>query len=425
MTTSPQDVLAIAEGVVQLKRKFFRDVWFHTTRTGEAFSKLIDQPGGYLRFSLPEGSVLHFGSLRIWMRDAQGDLFTVEEMQDIQVGSIYAGTELHTKRLLDFENRHLAFHTDKHDATLTLAFEPGLVHRIEINNRDDIHAVRAWDLRIEISEDGTTWREIYHHPTSVARFRAMSSEALGADYPMALVEDVLTIMAAAYDNPRSVRDPFTQFGRAHGIEARAALAIVLDRDVLKPRQFEMTSSHGAQHTFRFWSEEEKNRYLRFAVAAAARLQDQGDPAFLGYGTLLGMVREGDFIAHDDDIDLVVVMDRNPGESMHHLMGRFEERLQEAGFKVMGNYPNHRHIHLDGELKVLDAFIATREAGQIYFNPARTHEMPEKMIFPLAETEFKGVMVQVPADILGHLAALYGPDWRTPMPAFVHGWKPLT
>ena len=40
---------------------------------------------------------------------------------------------------------------------------------------------------------------------------------------------------------------------------------------------------------------------------AERLEELGRPTYISYGTLLGLVRDGRLIAHDDDVDLAVVL----------------------------------------------------------------------------------------------------------------------
>lgn len=78
--------------------------------------------------------------------------------------------------------------------------------------------------------------------------------------------------------------------------------LVTDRIAGRKREW---SSHGIKRTFRFWSEQEKQDYVGFSVDVVRCLQELNENASLGFGTVLGLVRDHDLIPHDDDADVIV------------------------------------------------------------------------------------------------------------------------
>lgn len=144
--------------------------------------------------------------------------------------------------------------------------------------------------------------------------------------------------------------------------------------------------------------------------------------FLIDGTLLGAVREKDFIAHDQDIDLGVF-----GEdwSMKTLR-EFENRCRLKGLPFHKSYgifgqAFEQSVKRDG-IK-LDLFFYWRRGDKRIFHAFKgpkldedtiTYEYPVGLIENLAPMEFKGEVFSAPAYFEKVLIAKYGPDWRIPV-----------
>jgi len=86
---------------------------------------------------------------------------------------------------------------------------------------------------------------------------------------------------------------------------------IISQRYLWERQLEWTTSgHGIQRSFRFWSPEELTEYLPTANQISAMLKSIGVEVLFGFGAVLAYVRDGDFIPHDDGLDLIVAFNRN-------------------------------------------------------------------------------------------------------------------
>lgn len=70
-----------------------------------------------------------------------------------------------------------------------------------------------------------------------------------------------------------------------------------------------TTSHGLKRTFRFWTEVELQSYLEEAVDAANAITDLTSTVCLFGGIALGWQRHGSVLAHDDDVDILIALER--------------------------------------------------------------------------------------------------------------------
>lgn len=177
----------------------------------------------------------------------------------------------------------------------------------------------------------------------------------------------------------------------------------------------------AAHTFaRPLSSYPRETLLDTIDAVAEALADSDWPLVVCYGTLLGFYRDNDFIAHDDDIDLLCIPGKRRGD-LEKVAGAIVEKLNSSGFRAQVNFNNRRErlpfVQVFSRVhKVhVDIFLAYSEASEIFL-PMRNvnySSIPAPIMLPVAEKLFFGRPYSVPARIEGFLEARYGSTWRTP------------
>ena len=136
--------------------------------------------------------------------------------------------------------------------------------------------------------------------------------------------------------------------------------------------------------------------------------------FICYGTLLGCIRNNDFIPHDDDVDVCFLADEQGLEAAVEELRHVVRTLAELGHKVQ--YDSSAQFHWSLEGTTLDVFMAWMERDRLYmYNAGGTFSQDQ--IYPLVEHEFKGRQVLIPNDSEALLEMIYGPQWRIPDPSF--------
>lgn len=123
------------------------------------------------------------------------------------------------------------------------------------------------------------------------------------------------------------------------------------------------------------------------------------------GTLLGAVRERDFIAHDEDID-VFLLDED----------------KERFFHTLPDFINHGFAIARYDRRGLLSIIRNEEYIDIYFFSKYKDNIricsgwciPEKYLTDLAYMDFLGGQFLAPRNYTGFLEFEYGKDWETPV-----------
>jgi len=150
--------------------------------------------------------------------------------------------------------------------------------------------------------------------------------------------------------------------------------------------------------------------LKNMVTLRDALAGRGVPLFLNFGTLLGAMRERNFIPHDHDVDTGIYEADLP---------KFLEALPELaaqGLILADTWSNKRCYSLVREDEQLDVFIVCGRRGLFgrTWNLDGKASIPARHLDSLDEIDFLGYAFKVPHDPIGVLLNLYGKTWNIPI-----------
>ncbi|WP_207540462.1 LicD family protein [Sabulicella rubraurantiaca] len=403
--TPAEIVRLFPERLEALRRLAFPDVWFTRAEQGGALSLPLRVRTEALRFSLEKRAPLHLGALAL---ETEQPPHRVVGLRSVEAEIV---DHDHRDHLLSAGFPWVCFETSEEKPCLTLEFEPATLTRILIDNRPEWHQDRAWSLRIEVRAQGGRWRTIWRHASRAAAFARAARSAVPEGLPPQAARLALraTLQAMALDPAlRVTLDRLVQ----HRSDLVAPLKEALNETILLPRRREATS-HGILRTFRFWQPEEKAAAILGLNKVRAALERKGIPACLAYGALLGFVREGDLIPHDDDVDLIALLPTLD-------LAQIQEALEGSGFICQVASPYHVGVwHPQDPYVSCDVFVAVQKDEQVRLTPARDPLVPLSALLPFGRVSFLGTLVEIPADPFRMLEAFYGPSWRVPDRGFAH------
>lgn len=155
-------------------------------------------------------------------------------------------------------------------------------------------------------------------------------------------------------------------------------------------------------------------------AVLAALERAGVEPFLAYGTLLGAVREQDFLGHDSDADLGYVSRCEHPTDVARESFELERALRADGFhtyRYSGAAIRVDVVEADGVIRGLDVFGGFADAGRLYLMGEVGIDFDEAWIRPRTTAALAGRSFPVPAVPEKFLEAMYGAAWAVPDPAF--------
>lgn len=123
------------------------------------------------------------------------------------------------------------------------------------------------------------------------------------------------------------------------------------------------------------------------------------------GTLLGIVRENDFIDHDEDIDIAL-----PEEYRQQFFDCLHQII-DAGFNI-ARYDRRGLISIMRNCEYIDLYLFKKFRDDI--RTCGGWLVPEKFILETSELKFKNTLFRVPKDYIGFLEYEYGINWQTPV-----------
>lgn len=162
-----------------------------------------------------------------------------------------------------------------------------------------------------------------------------------------------------------------------------------------------------ENKIRLRSEEELQLQFEGLLKVSEIVQNHLDSWFVSSGTLLGAVRDGDFIPWDWDVCIDVFTEEAQGK-----LGNICVDLESAGFRISKLDKTFENLKVVASGFGTEYEILGRYLKRGLIRARRMTELPA-MFYETAEwVSIRGTSFPAPSPAEDFLAALYG-DWRTP------------
>ena len=153
----------------------------------------------------------------------------------------------------------------------------------------------------------------------------------------------------------------------------------------------------------------------------------GIELFVTGGTLLGPVRDGRILAHDDDADLAYLSGHTNPSDIALESFRIERTLAEQGYETVRHSSGHLQLLFPGgtvtDSFYLDIFTYFECDGWFYGTFHARERADTVTLHPLKPLSVNGRMLPGPAEPAQLLTAIYGPSWAVPDPTFTFATPP--
>lgn len=360
----------------------------------------------FIRFSLQTTVSFHLDTIEIYNKNG----VNVAKNKKTIISSMYNDDPKYNGEgaLKGKKNGGNGFHT-KREANPWLIVDLGSVRNLDkiiVFNTEGQFYTRALSLKIETSRDLVSWSEIYDNwsaikgcgQSSVAEQGLLYAGILEASKAQAVIKELKK--TDRYDDAIFYHNLVNELVKDKGV-------------ALGP--------HGFTQTFDLRSDSKKKKvYQELAWILKVLNENFGVKAFISSGTLLGIVRDGALIGHDDDVDICYISNAD------NETGVLKERqdlvlfLQELGCRVAPSGIAHYWCTTPNGLN-LDIFTGFEEQGFCSMNPIGRKKVASSAVLPLTQAKHHGVDLYLPRDPESLLVLNYGDNWRTPDPLWTFNW----
>ncbi len=291
-----------------------------------------------------------------------------------------------------------------------------------ILERAQNHQPLPEDFTVHLAQEGSVQTCLFDHAAEKSDFTAAIGDLPEArKYTRSVRIITREVMAVIMGNYADTRASFKKVIARTGHDTFKAFTAITDASWLDERDHEY-AQHGVSNTFRYWSRETVETFLSDISALIEQLETHDIPAIACFGTLLGPVRDGGLIPHDDDADILCF---NTDESV----GRMTFLSKLAGIAALHGF-SVRKISLRGKFvqlltpsgRQVDFFACDVRGDECHVKPARHGPTKTASIFPIKTGKIMGMPMPFPNDEKALLHDIYGEGWTVPQPYFLHEWR---
>ena len=368
-----------------------------------------------LRLELP-GQFLHLQSIGLVTADGSD----ASAGATVTTSSWYGtyGERFTPEALFDWERPDgTAVHTQKDDPSwVEVRFpQPVTLTHVRLRNVSNDTATRAAKLRVLAR---TRFRS---HVLFDGRARHRQLREAAARLPLDAADtDLVALRDALVDCARGAYPQAQKRLDAVDPDLVKGFRGLVNEELLPAREL-LWTIHGAHRSFRYWPDEEKVAYVRFAAEVVDALRELTPHVCLGFGAVLSVVRDKALIPHDDDLDLIIGFEPHEAATLADGLETVSAFLRERGFDVRGNWSAHRQVGRSSRDKHVDVFVGLFEGEAISWYPGTRGGLDRATMYPTAVADLLGVPCRIPAQAEAYLEQLYGVGWGTPDPHFAHRW----
>jgi hypothetical protein len=393
-------------------KPFLADNGFHMFKGITSKTPLLiesDIQSRFIRFQLSGIAILNLDKILLESADGKNLL----EGADIMVSSSFENQErFDGKRLISGRpTGGVNYHSDRELNPWVVIDLKQIkkIAKIEVYNRNDRFFIRALTMIVSCSNDLQSWSTIHDN------LAYKLSEAY-----LALQQQQKALVDCATMNVTSINELISQSEK--NSDKDTALKLFNAGNKLLEEYSLALGPHGLTQTFDLKSDKQKDlTYQRLSKFLSELINEFGVDAFVSSGTLLGFVRQGEFLGHDDDLDICYISKESTHESIVRERSEIKAFLNGKGYRVTDSDVAHLWVH-SGDNIMFDLFTGWIENNRCMMNPLPLPGVAASDVLPLKTLESHGYPIMMPANPEALMELNYGKDWKVPDPLWKFDWS---
>ena len=151
------------------------------------------------------------------------------------------------------------------------------------------------------------------------------------------------------------------------------------------------------------------------------LSNLGVNPCLAYGTLLGAKRDGTFIPHDDDVDILIELSKTPmhenqvKEAMQQLVAKLDDKEYRTNWasKITKTYNVHVFHRKTNIMIDVFPYWYSGDKAFLHMEKMAIKGIPKEILEKRTTIKIYDKIFDAPADITGFLELRYGKTWSVP------------